>query len=327
MSGDGAASPVPACAPPVPPRPPQAAGEVDGESTEPRHEDARPQITSERHEAGGGRYEVAAGQYEAAALRCGAQVRELREIAEFEQVVALFDGIWPTGPGQEPVNVELMAALAHTGNYVSGAFRHGRMVGASIGFFAAPSGMALHSHVTGCEPGRGIGFALKLHQRAWALARGLRVISWTYDPLVRRNAAFNIVKLGARPERYLPSFYGAMADAVNAGDESDRLLAVWRLDDPRVAAACAAPISPARVPDGAVVALRAGAGHLAAEGRLDGRVLVVATPEDVESLRRDDPAAAMAWRHAVRNVLGGLLAEGARVTGFTADGGYLVERR
>ncbi|MFC4536629.1 GNAT family N-acetyltransferase [Sphaerisporangium dianthi] len=272
------------------------------------------------------RHETAAAQYEEAARRAGVQVRELREIAEFEQVVELFDGIWTTEPGHAPTNVELMIAFSHSGNYVSGAFGDGGdLVGASIGFFAAPSGTALHSHVTGCARGRGIGYALKLHQRAWALSRGLGVITWTYDPLVRRNAYFNIAKLGARPRRYLPSFYGAMEDAINAGDESDRLLAVWRLGDPEAEAACAGAARPPAVPAGAVVALAEQDGR-PVEGRVEGRVLLIGTPRDVETLRPRDPATAKAWRHAVRRVLGGLLGEGARVTGFTADGHYIVER-
>ncbi|MGW4637273.1 GNAT family N-acetyltransferase [Sphaerisporangium sp. NPDC004334] len=272
-----------------------------------------------------GRGDAATGRFEAAARRAGVQVRELREIAEFEQVVELYDGIWETEPGHAPINVELLIAFAHSGNYVSGAFADGGLAGASVGFFAAPSGRALHSHVTGCARGRGIGFALKLHQRAWALARGLGVISWTYDPLVRRNAHFNLTKLGARPERYLESFYGAMGDAINAGDESDRLLAVWPLDDPRVEAACSGAARPVAVPGGAVMALAEEDGR-PARGSPDGRTLLVGTPRDIETLRPRDPATARAWRHAVRDVLGGLLEDGARVTGFTAGGHYIVER-
>lgn len=268
---------------------------------------------------------AATAQYEAAAHASGTQVRELGEISEFELVTDLFDGIWKPDPANTPANVELMVALSHSGNYVAGAFQGEELVGASVGFLAAPPGTALHSHVTGTVVGRGIGFALKLHQRAWALSRGLTRITWSYDPLVRRNAYFNIAKLGARPERYLPSFYGQMADAINAGDESDRLLAVWRLADPHAVAACSGKVKPPPVPVDAVVALSAEA-NLPAVGRTDGRVLLVQTPSDIETLRRTDPGSALAWRRAVREVLGGLLDEGARVTGFTAEGHYILER-
>ena len=79
---------------------------------------------------------------------------------------------------------------------------------------------------------RNVGYALKLHQRAWALQRGIATITWTFDPLVRRNAYFNLAKLGVRATRYLPNFYGAMQDPINAGDDTDRLLVDWDLASP-----------------------------------------------------------------------------------------------
>ncbi|MFB9722710.1 GNAT family N-acetyltransferase [Planobispora longispora] len=256
----------------------------------------------------------------------GVTVRELHSLGEFEEVARLFDGIWRPVPGGEPVTVELMRALSHAGNYVAGAYgEDGRLIGASAGFLAAPVGEALHSHVTGALAGRGAGLALKIHQREWALARGLERITWTYDPLVRRNAHFNLVKLGALPEEYLPSFYGAMGDAINAGDESDRILAVWRLAEPRVTAAVRGEPLPPGVPPDAVAGLGERDGH-PVPGRTDARVVLVAVPDDIETLRRRDPGAAKAWRHAVRDVLGGLMNEGAQVTGFHQKSCYVVER-
>lgn len=261
----------------------------------------------------------------AAARKAGVRVAELSELAGFKEVFRLFDDIWQHDPGDPPISVELMRALSHAGNYVAGAYQGDRMVGASVAFFGAPTGQVLHSHVTGAVTGRGIGFALKLHQRAWALDRGLDRITWTYDPLVRRNAHFNLVKLGARPEEYLPSFYGAMEDAINAGDESDRVLAVWRLSEPPVVAAVRGEPYRPQVPPDAVTGL-AWSDDGPVAGRRDARVVLVATPPDIETLRRADPAAAGVWRRAVRDVLGGLLAEGGRVTGFTGEGYYIVER-
>ncbi|WP_326824265.1 GNAT family N-acetyltransferase [Streptosporangium sp. NBC_01756] len=262
---------------------------------------------------------------DAAARKAGVRVAELSELAGFKEVFRLFDDIWQHDPGDPPISVELMRALSHAGNYVAGAYQGDRMVGASVAFFGAPTGQVLHSHVTGAVTGRGIGFALKLHQRAWALDRGLDRITWTYDPLVRRNAHFNLVKLGARPEEYLPSFYGAMEDAINAGDESDRVLAVWRLSEPPVVAAVRGEPYRPQVPPDAVTGL-AWSDDGPVAGRRDARVVLVATPPDIETLRRADPAAAGVWRRAVRDVLGGLLAEGGRVTGFTGEGYYIVER-
>ncbi|MER7503176.1 GNAT family N-acetyltransferase [Nonomuraea pusilla] len=251
-------------------------------------------------------------------------VRELHALADFERVFALFEDIWGFHPEEQPVNVPMMRALSHSGGYVAGAFDGDLLVGASVGFLAA--GAALHSHITGsATSGRGVGVALKRHQRAWALERGLERITWTYDPLVRRNAHFNLVKLGARPAEYLPRFYGEMADAINAGDDSDRVLAIWELSAPHVEALALGghPVPP--LVEGAAVALAAEGGHPVARPAGTATVLV-AVPEDVEALRRADPGAAKAWRVAVRETLGGLLEAGGRVTGFHDKAYYVVER-
>ena len=152
---------------------------------------------------------------------------------EMVEVVGVFDTVWGSTP--PVVTVELLTAVAHAGGYVSLARDHERRgapaVGASLGILARHDGApALHSHVTGLVAdarGTGAGRTLKLHQREWAAANGLDWIVWTFDPLVRRNAWFNLAVLGARVREYLPSFYGTMSDAINAGDESDRLLVVW----------------------------------------------------------------------------------------------------
>jgi GNAT superfamily N-acetyltransferase len=137
----------------------------------------------------------------------------------------------------------LLRALAHVGNYAVGLYAvptegdpsAERMIGASVGFFAAPDDRSLHSHITGIvgdHRGRGLGRLLKQHQREWALARGVHRITWTFDPLVARNASFNLRVLGARVGEYYVDHYGAMDDGVNRGDESDRIFAVWDLDAP-----------------------------------------------------------------------------------------------
>ncbi|GAA0989700.1 hypothetical protein GCM10009555_074110 [Acrocarpospora macrocephala] len=259
----------------------------------------------------------------AAARKAGVELRELQEISDFERVFRLYDDIWHPDPLNAPVSVEMMRALSHAGNYVAGAFDGDDLVGASVAFLSAPIGESLHSHVTGAVK-KGAGHALKLHQRAWALARGLTTVTWTFDPLVRRNAYFNLAKLGARPEEYLREFYGQMADEVNAGDESDRVLAVWRLTSPQaLTAASGRPYQP-EVPESACRGLIAVEGRPVARVAAE-RVVLVELPEDIEAIRRADPGAAKAWRLAVRDVLGGMMDEGATVTGF-ARGGYVVER-
>ncbi|MFI9550060.1 GNAT family N-acetyltransferase [Nonomuraea endophytica] len=256
----------------------------------------------------------------------GLAVRDLHDLKDLQDVAAMFNRIWRPPPGIDAVSLEWLRALSHAGNYVAGAYAGERIVGASVGFLSAPAGQALHSHITGADKGHGIGFALKLHQREWALARGLDRITWTFDPLVRRNAHFNVAKLGARPEEYLPSFYGVMTDAINGGgDDSDRVLTTWRLAEPGVVAAVGRQPYRMEIRPGAAVGLGEADGR-PVPGRTDAATVLVAVPEDIEGLRRGDPAAARSWRLAVREVLGGLLAEGGRVTGFHRRCFYVVER-
>lgn len=165
----------------------------------------------------------------------GASVRLLHGLDEISQVRRLVEEIWqPDRETDPPIWTELIRAMTHSGNYLAGAYAGDELVGACLGFFGAPAGAVLHSHVTGvarAAHGRHVGYALKLHQRAWALKQGLTRITWTFDPLVARNAHISLAKLGARPREYLVTFYNDVDDAVNGGQGSDRMLAVWTLLD------------------------------------------------------------------------------------------------
>ncbi|GAB2458583.1 hypothetical protein GCM10027062_43050 [Nocardioides hungaricus] len=269
---------------------------------------------------------------DAAALAAGVSVREIGDLAELAAAVDLYASIWGRADSP-PLSVELLRALGKAGNYVGGAFDGERLVGACVGFFHAPSEDALHSHIAGVHAdvgGRHVGFALKLHQRAWAMLRGVSTIAWTFDPLVSRNAYFNLVKLSARPVEYLPNFYGPMLDDLNGDDESDRLLVRWDLRAPDVVAACSGRTAPALVDEevaaGAVVGVGVGADGGPEAGRLAGPIVLVAVPHDIEALRLADPALAQRWRVAVREALTALVADGGRVTGFDRNGWYVVRR-
>lgn len=240
----------------------------------------------------------------AAAARAGVEVRELDGLEDLYAVEALLASIW----GRSQLPAELLRAMATAGCYVSGAYADGELVGTLVGFHAEPGARTLHSHIAGVRAGmtgRSVGFALKLHQRAWALDRGIAMIEWTYDPLIARNARFNLAKLAAVPAVYLPNFYGAMGDVINSGDESDRLLVHWVLEDPVVVAACAGtPRRPVVRPGSAA--------------------FWVAVPDDIEAMRVADPAQARSWRIKVRDQLLPALTAGWQVQGFDRDRGYLV---
>jgi predicted GNAT superfamily acetyltransferase len=231
------------------------------------------------------------------------------------------------------VTIELLRAFTKAGNYVAGAFEADCLIGACVGFFHAPDGDALHSHIAGVSPaatGRRVGFALKLHQRAWALSRGVSEIAWTFDPLVARNAYFNLVKLAARPAEYLTNFYGPVIDALNGDQDSDRLLVRWRLRDPAVARASTegrgGAVAADEIAAGAVLALDIAEDGSPVPGRLDGATSLVAVPRDIAALRAADPDMARRWRIAVRDALTGLVGAGGRIDGFDRAGWYVVRR-
>jgi predicted GNAT superfamily acetyltransferase len=251
-------------------------------------------------------------------------VRPLVEMHELSAASDLLAAIWGFPPDQGPVTPELLRAFVHTDNYVAGAWHDGVLVGASAGFLGRHPGedaVHLHSHISGVasdRQGGAVGYALKQHQRSWALERGIGVIEWTFDPLVRRNAYFNVSKLGALIVGFEADFYGPMRDAINAGDETDRAVARWDLQ---------APSRPPVDVDGAAVILRAdGSGRPVAD-RVDGPVLRAWIPEDRQALRDTDPALARGWRHALRETVGRALRRGYVAVGMTRDGWYtLVER-
>jgi predicted GNAT superfamily acetyltransferase len=212
----------------------------------------------------------------------------------------------------------MLCVIRHIGGYVSGAYDAGELVGVCAAFPTAGGG--LHSHITGVTvPGRGTGLAIKLHQREWARGRGMNAITWTFDPLVRRNAYFNLVKLAARAEEYVEDFYGEMPDELNAGDPSDRLIMVWDVDarTPPTVAAHGAETATALTDDPSGRPVECDVGR--------AKRLAVGTPADIAALRAGHPPLAREWRRAQRAALGGSLAAGYEVIGFTRSGHYLLE--
>ncbi|MEJ7754878.1 MAG: hypothetical protein WKF38_06810, partial [Candidatus Limnocylindrales bacterium] len=245
-----------------------------------------------------------------------------------------------------PLDASLLRALAHTGNFVAGAFDDadavqggadgratqpgpGELVGLSVGFLTATPEHGLHSHITCTAAGRrdaGLGAALKLHQRAWALAAGLTSVTWTVDPLIRRNAYFNFAKLGARAVAYLPNFYGPMGDGVNAGDESDRLLMTWALADALPGETSAAHHRTEWRDLEDSLSLTIGQGEEPCRLDVTGEVVACQVPTDIVALRERDLHQALRWRLELRDALLGALSDGYRVEDFTRSGCYVLTR-
>jgi predicted GNAT superfamily acetyltransferase len=253
---------------------------------------------------------------------------EIRELASLDDVTAaseLIDRIWGQPRNAPPA---LLRALATHGGEVLGAFEGGRLVGTQVAFVGtAGDRLLLHSHITGVAPEvqhRGVGHALKVAQRRWCLDRGIDLVTWTFDPMVARNARFNLHKLGAVADRFHRDFYGEMEDELNRGDRSDRLEVRWDLRSPRVEAALASDL-PEPDGSGAGTLLREDGVPAATPGTEADRLLV-AIPPDYHGLRGADPEGAARWRAAVGDALEGMVGRGWVATGFLRSGAYVLER-
>jgi predicted GNAT superfamily acetyltransferase len=264
-----------------------------------------------------------------------AVISELHELEDLRELQGLLAAIWER-PDDPPINTELLRALAHSGNYVAGARVGGRLVGGLVGWLGARAAneLHMHSHILGVLADRqmaGVGFELKQDQRRWCLERRVKAVEWTTDPLVRRNAYFNLTKLGAQASEYLVNFYGAMTDGLNAGEESDRLLISWELDSTRAKAAAEGRVPEPEIGgllrDGAVAILSvAPAGEPVVGESAGARVLICQVPEDIVAVRHTDPALARAWRLALRKAMAEAFAAGYRLRAATRAGWYVLER-
>ncbi len=269
-----------------------------------------------------------------ASTRARVDVRELTTLPELQRAESLLSDIWGRPHDAPTIPNDLLRAFSTTGNYVAGAWRGDELVGAAAGIHGrGDDGVYLYSVVAGVHPGHRtgqVGFALKQHQRAWALARDLDLIIWTFDPLVRRNAYFNLAKLGAEVTGYHEDFYGPMHDALNRGDESDRCVVSWRLAGARARAAATGtrrPETAAADHGEAVRILAAGPAGEPTCAVATGGVLLAWVPEDITTMRAGDPAQAQAWRGAARDTLGRALAGGYAAVDMLRSGWYVLEPR
>lgn len=270
-----------------------------------------------------------------ASQRAGVEVRPVTGLEEVQAVCRLFGQVWATHP-DAMMPVGALRALVHAGGYAVGAYDvsglDGRgLVAAGVGLLGERDGTRhLHSHILGVATsvqGRSVGFAVKQHQRAWALEHDIAEVQWTFDPLVRRNGWFNVAKLGATVAAYYPDFYGVMADGINGADATDRGLVVWDLAGlPAVAASQGHPqdgVWLAGVGTEAVVVLEEGPQGRPAASPGEGELWLARVPSDVVALRAAQPERAHAWRLALRETFLAAEEAGLVVSGMTRAGYYV----
>lgn len=220
----------------------------------------------------------------------------------------------------------LLQSFAQAGGAVLGAFDSLRMVGCVFGYVGlSDDGVFYHRSqrlaVLPAYQGRGVGEALKRAQAGHALARGLRLMCWTFDPLRARNAHLNLHKLGAMSQIYLPDAYAALSGARNAGAPIDRLWVEWRLD-------ISQPVPPGPDYTTAPIALRNADDRPAdLNPSIQADVVRIQIPDDIDAVWAADAALGRAWREATRRAFTAYFARGYRVVDFIRRQGYVLTRR
>jgi predicted GNAT superfamily acetyltransferase len=236
------------------------------------------------------------------------EIRPLSAHAEFSEALELQQSIWGFGD-RELLPLRFFVVANRIGGQVFGAYDAGRMVG----FCLAVPGLKpdarpyLHSHMLGVLPeyrNTGLGRRLKLRQRVDALARGLDLVEWTFDPLEAKNAFFNIERLGAIVRHYAENEYGATSSPLHAGLPTDRCVAEWWIRSARV---------------DSVMSGEKLSHHV--EER-------IAVPADIDQIKREDPQRAREIQRANAARFQTCFERGLAVTGFertATEGVYLLE--
>jgi predicted GNAT superfamily acetyltransferase len=235
-------------------------------------------------------------------------IRPCQTLAELEACLELQRQVWGYSDADlAPIPVLIVARK--TGGHVLGAFDDGRLVGFTLAFAGFRSGQSyVHSHYLGVLPeyrDRGVGRALKLAQREHCLQDGVTLMEWTFDPLEVKNARLNVVRLGAIVRRFIPNLYGVTSSRLHGGLPTDRLVAQWYLDSPRVYAALAGALQ-----------------------RPTANAARISLPENIGELRQQAPGAALEIQSRLRHSFEDHFSRGFAVTGFEiaeGDASYLLE--
>jgi predicted GNAT superfamily acetyltransferase len=246
------------------------------------------------------------------------RIAKVKEMADFERCVEVQLAVWGYSDG-DLIPKRVFIVADRIGGQVIGAFDRDVMVGFAMAFPGYRDGKSyLHSHMLAVLPeyrNGGLGRRLKLAQRDDALARGFDLMEWTFDPLEIKNAYLNIVRLGAIVRRYMHDFYGPSTSLLQGGLPTDRLVAEWWLNSPRVRRVLGEKADPEDGPFGAVS---------------DTIVEQVAVPREVTDWKRNTEQRKLAESLQTRNrhALEAAFARGLAITGYErnpeGDGCFLL---
>lgn len=266
-------------------------------------------------------------------------IRPLATLAEYQAAEEVQRITWSM-TDLEIIPAHAMHAMQHNGAALLGAFDGDQLIGFSLAILAtedepgridqvAAARLKMYSVVTGVLPdyqSHHVGFRLKMAQRDFALRIGIRLITWTYDPLESLNARFNIGKLGAVCRRYLPHFHGDMT-GINAGLPTDRFEVEWWVTGNRVKSKAASAWRPLKLDS-----LLAGGALLVNEAEFPpdselpvpplnyisrpSNLILVEIPTDFQKMKRTNLELAQRWRTHSRDLFEQLFDSGFIVTDF-----------
>ena len=265
--------------------------------------------------------------------------RNLTTLEDFAGVVELEREIW--GPGyDEVVPVPILAVTVLRGGILIGAFEDDRMVAFVYSLPGIKHGKpTAWSHMLGVlDPFRsaGVGRELKRLQRERALAMGLDLVEWTYDPMQALNAHLNFTKLGVMAEEYEVNVYGTSSSPLHRGNPTDRFVAEWWIRTPRVEQRLAGTVPMASVltVEPAITTKPAGqwSEPAAWDLSIDAKRISVEIPTGFSEMLSAAPDLALAWRMATRELFTTYFGRGYRAVEFFLDrparkGEYLLARQ
>lgn len=250
-----------------------------------------------------------------AARAAGVAIDIAETLEDLESVRGVMESVWGASV-VPPLN--LLRAMSFAGSGIHLARKEGQPIAFGLGVLGWAGGAHFHSHQVGVVPGArstGVGFAIKAAQRALCLDHGVAEMRWTFDPLLKSNAKFNLVRLGARLTTFIPNCYGLRNDNFNAGDTTDRVKVSWNLGKPVGGRLLSASSSAPRLVDADATVKRSS--QPVSEGA------VVPLPDGYHALRGDNPVRAGQWREAVRVALLDVLDSGLSIEGLCEEG-YVV---
>lgn len=251
-------------------------------------------------------------------------IREARTLADMDALAELQQAAWQYDE-REIVPASVFVASQHAGALVALAYQENQPCGFVYGYPAYRDGVLWHhSHMLALKPqarSQGLAVGLKRFQRNWVLERGIDLITWTFDPLLTRNARLNLGKLGAYSARYIPDFYG-MRSGIYAGLAADRLWVSWELNSERVLAALQ-ETPPPPLPQGRPanrVAWRGGLPYPQELLEPEAEQVYLEVPYDIAQLKAADLELARLWRAHTREAFLYWIAKGYRVIDLARDG-------